>query len=63
MKQGRYNDMGQQILMWADSAQVKLINGIKEGETEKLYHDAIHFNERGQRHLANVLEKYVKVDN
>lgn len=63
VKQGRYNDMGQQILMWADSAQVKLINGIKEGETEKLYHDAIHFNERGQRHLANVLEKYVKVDN
>lgn len=59
VKKGRYNDMGQQILMWADSTHVQLINGIEEGEAGNMYHDAIHFNERGQRHLADVLKKYV----
>ena len=58
---GRYNDMGQQIIIWADSAHIQLINGIKEGERIEMYHDAIHFNECGQRHLANVLEKHVKL--
>ena len=62
LKTGRYNDMGQQILMWADSAQVTLINGMKEGERSEMYHDVIHFNERGQRHLADVLKKYVNVN-
>ena len=62
LKQKRYNDMGQQILMWADSAHVTLMNGIEEGEQAYMYHDAIHFNERGQRHLADVLKKYVKVN-
>lgn len=59
MRQKCYNEMGQQIILWADSAGVMLIDGIKEGEDESMYHDAIHFNERGQRHLADVLEKYV----
>lgn len=59
LKLRRYNDMGQQILLWADSAHVTLINGIEEGEQEYMYHDAIHFNERGQRHLADVLKKYI----
>ena len=62
LKQRRYNDMGQQILMWADSAHVTLMNGIEAGEQAYMYHDAIHFNERGQRHLADVLKKYVKVN-
>ena len=57
---GAYNDMGQQIMMWADSTHTRLINGIEEGEAIDMYHDAIHFNERGQHHLANVLEKYVR---
>lgn len=61
VKLGRYNNLGQQIVMWADTANVKLIDGIKEGERPEMYHDAIHFNERGQRHLADVLEKYVKL--
>ena len=61
LEQKRYNDMGQQIIMWADSAQVTLIDGIREGETQEMYHDAIHFNERGQRHLADVIKRYVKL--
>ena len=60
VESGRYNEMGQQIILWADSAGVGFINGIEEGEKACMYHDAIHFNEKGQRHLATVLEKYVK---
>lgn len=62
LKRQRYNEMGQQILLWADSAQVTLMNGIKEGERPEMYRDVIHLNERGQRHLADVLKKYVNVN-
>ena len=57
----QFSDLGQRIILWADSANVPLIDGIKEGENIELYHDMIHFNNRGQRHLANVLKKYVKL--
>lgn len=50
---------GLQIKQWADSANVILIDGIKEGENMDLYHDVVHFNNKGQRHLANVLKKYI----
>ena len=57
----QFSDMGQRIILWADSANVPLIDGIHEGENIELYRDHIHFNDKGQRHLANVLEKYVKL--
>ena len=60
LEQRRYNDMGQQILLWADTANVRLIDGIKEGERLDMYHDAIHLNNKGQRHLADVLQRVVK---
>ena len=60
LEQRRYNDMGQQILLWADTANVRLIDGIKEGERMDMYHDAIHLNNKGQRHLADVLQRVVK---
>ena len=60
LEQRRYNDMGQQILLWADTSNVRLIDGIKEGERLDMYHDAIHLNNRGQRHLADVLQRVVK---
>ena len=57
----QFCDMGQRIIHWADSAKVPLINGIQEGENIEMYRDHIHFNNKGQRHLANVLKKYVKL--
>ena len=62
LKQKRYNEMGQQILLWADSAKVTLMNGMEEGERPEMYRDVIHLNERGQRNLADKLIKYVKID-
>lgn len=58
---GSFCETGRQIIHWADSANVVLIDGIKEGENMELYHDLVHFNNKGQRHLSNVLKKYVKL--
>ena len=61
IKEGAYNDLGNEIIEWADSAGVPLVNGMKEGESEDMYIDIIHFNEKGHRHLTSVLEKILKV--
>lgn len=58
LKQGEYNDMGQDIANWCDTAGVRLVRGI-ETERDEMYHDAIHFNEKGQRHLANVMRDII----
>lgn len=55
---GEYNDMGKAIIKWADSRSVPLINGMEEGETSDMYIDIIHMNEKGQRHLADVLKRF-----
>lgn len=55
---GEYNDMGQDIVNWCDSAHVRIIKGLLT-EKPDMYHDAIHFNERGQRHLGEVMKKTI----
>ena len=52
--------MGKEILAWASANRVKLVNGIQYGETKDMYRDAIHFNNKGQRHLADVMEREFK---
>lgn len=58
LAQGEYNDMGQDIINWCDTVGVQLVKGI-ETERDDMYHDAIHFNEKGQRHLANEMKKTI----
>lgn len=58
---GQYNEMGQEILKWADTNSVPLINGSQNGETTDMYKDVIHFNEKGQRHLADILIEKIKL--
>lgn len=57
---GRYNEMGQKIIEWAAEHDVCLIEGLKAGETENMYHDKIHFNEAGQRFLATQMVELYK---
>lgn len=61
IEDGRYNDMGQEIIKWARATNVILIDGIKNGEEVSMYHDSIHFNKKGQKHLAKVLIKSIKL--
>ena len=60
IKAGRYNEMGQKIIEWAAEHDVCLIEGLKAGETEDMYHDKIHFNEAGQSFLATQMVELYK---
>ena len=57
VKAGSYNEMGQMIIEWAEAHGVRLVEGLKAGEKENMYHDKIHFNEAGQRFMATQLVK------
>lgn len=57
VKAGSYNEMGQMIIKWAAAHGVRLVEGLKAGEKENMYHDKIHFNEAGQRFMATQLVK------
>lgn len=52
-----YKEGGKLILEWAIVNHVELVDGLKEGVTIDMYRDVIHLNEKGQRNLANSLEK------
>lgn len=60
---GQYNEMGKEIIKWAESNHVYLVTGIETEETKDMYKDAIHYNEKGQRHLANVMKSMSKYFN
>lgn len=59
---GQYNEMGQEIIRWADTNSVPLINGIQNGEMTDMYKDVIHFNKKGQRHLSKILMEKIKLN-
>lgn len=59
LQRGTYNEMGQQICQWAETNHVALMKGLENGEKAEMYKDIIHFNEKGQRHLADCLKKMV----
>lgn len=55
----QYNTMGQEIIVWANKNHVKIMQGLHHGENIKMYRDEIHFNEQGQKHLANCLKNMI----
>lgn len=56
-----YKEGGRLIMEWAEKHHVKLVNGLDEGVTADMYRDVIHLNEKGQRNLANSLERIFNV--
>lgn len=60
LEAGKYNEMGEMIIKWARQNNVILMQGLQNGETVDMYRDIIHFNEKGQRHLASCLETIIK---
>lgn len=52
LMQGSYNEMGNEIMEWAEKNQVLLMRGMDRGESKSMYKDMIHLNEKGQKHLA-----------
>ena len=60
LERQEYNEMGGEILRWANNNDVPVMQGMKYGERKEMYRDVIHLNEKGQRHLAECLKKIVK---
>jgi len=61
LEDGKYNEMGQEIIKWAKANNVSLTQGLREGENSGMYRDNIHMNEKGQRFLADMLKQMVVV--
>lgn len=53
----QYKEGGILIMDWAKKHGVRLVSGLDEGVTVDMFRDVIHLNEKGQRNLANSLEK------
>lgn len=60
LEKGDYNAMGQQICKWAEENEVPITLGLFTGETKDMYKDIIHLNEKGQKHLARMMEKIIR---
>lgn len=60
LQERQYNAAGQLIVEWAREHDVRLVKGIATGETPDMFRDVIHFNEKGQRHLADIMEKMIR---
>lgn len=54
---GRYNRYGRMLIDHALGLGIPVMGGIESGEQPSMYHDGIHLNESGQRHLALCLER------
>ena len=53
----QYKEGGKLIVGWAKKHDVRLVSGLDEGVTVDMFRDVIHLNEKGQRNLANSLER------
>jgi hypothetical protein len=56
---GKYDDRGEKIIAFCDDNRIPLIEGLKH-ENISSFSDTIHFNEFGQRILANALLPEIK---
>jgi hypothetical protein len=54
---GKYNEQGDDIMVWADSCNLKLYRDLDLGISKEDYRDIIHLSKIGQRHLADNMKK------
>lgn len=55
----KYNEQGNEIIAWCNKNQVRLVEDLHL-LTKDDYRDGIHINAKGQRIVANVMEKEFK---
>lgn len=55
----KYNEQGDEIIAWCKKNQVRLVEDIKLLDKED-YRDGIHINDKGQRKVADVMEKEIR---
>lgn len=57
----KYTLQGEEIIKWAKNNNVQIIHGINESFSSKDYRDNIHLNKYGQKKLANILIRELKL--
>ena len=57
----KYNEQGDEIIKWAKANNVKLIKELDYKFTADDYRDGIHMSKSGQRKLADIMKKVIKV--
>jgi hypothetical protein len=60
MKTGKYNEMGQQIIEFANTNNILLIKQLDYQPTDMWYRDDIHLNHFGQHKMAEIMKFYIK---
>lgn len=55
----KYNEQGNEIIAWCKKNQVRLVEDLHL-LTKDDYRDGIHINAKGQRIVANIMEKEFK---
>lgn len=61
LKIGEYNLQGKEILNWANTYNIPVIQGIDYGFSDEHYQDKIHLNEQGQAKLAEVMLQEISI--
>lgn len=56
LKEGKYNEQGQEIIDWAERNNINLIKELDFHFSESDYRDGIHINAAGQRKLAEIMK-------
>ncbi|QXP66971.1 hypothetical protein [Polaribacter sp. AHE13PA] len=59
VKKGSYNEQGKEIIKFASQNNIELLLDIKESSTLD-FRDKIHFNESGQKKMAEIIFNYIK---
>lgn len=57
----KYNEQGEEIIEWAKANNVKLIKELDYKFTADDYRDGIHMSKSGQRKLAEIMKKEIKI--
>lgn len=55
----KYNEQGKEIINWAKTRHIRLIEELKYKFTPDDYRDGIHLNKDGQKKLAGIMIKIV----
>lgn len=57
----KYNEQGEEIIHWAEANNVKLIKELDYKFTANDYRDGIHMSKSGQRKLAQIMKREIKI--
>ncbi len=61
-KKGKYNKQGQKIIKFAEENNIPLIKDLNKKISITDYRDNIHFNEKGQVKIADIIFNYIRTN-